>query len=82
VSDGKTGDVELAGLFVYVGLAPATTWLDGALTLDAPDGSQLIDAYAHAAWFVCRRNGPFRIGRPRGVGRGDGAAAALSSSGI
>jgi thioredoxin reductase (NADPH) len=35
VSDGKTGDLELAGLFVYVGLAPATALLDGVLALDA-----------------------------------------------
>src|SRR5215510_6412894 len=27
VSDAKTVDLELAGLFVYVGLAPATAWL-------------------------------------------------------
>jgi thioredoxin reductase (NADPH) len=33
--DGKSGDLELAGLFVYVGLAPATTLLDGVLALDA-----------------------------------------------
>src|SRR4030095_67027 len=33
VADGTTGTVELAGLFVYVGLAPATTWLrDGLCT--------------------------------------------------
>ena len=35
VTDGKAGDLELAGLFVYVGLAPATAWLDGVLALDA-----------------------------------------------
>src|SRR4029077_10357313 len=34
-SDGRAEDLELAGLFVYVGLAPATTWLDGVLALDA-----------------------------------------------
>jgi thioredoxin reductase (NADPH) len=35
VSDGKAEDLELAGLFVYVGLAPATTLVDGVLALDA-----------------------------------------------
>src|SRR5262245_45485581 len=35
VSDGTTGNVELAGLFVYVGLAPATTWLGDLLTRDS-----------------------------------------------
>jgi thioredoxin reductase (NADPH) len=33
-STGKTEDLEMAGLFVYVGLAPATAWLDGVLALD------------------------------------------------
>src|SRR5438874_9231717 len=28
VTDGTVADLEVAGLFVYVGLAPATTWLD------------------------------------------------------
>jgi thioredoxin reductase (NADPH) len=35
VGDGKTGDLELAGLFVYVGLAPVTAWLGSVLGLDA-----------------------------------------------
>jgi thioredoxin reductase (NADPH) len=34
-NDGKTGELEVAGLFVYVGLAPDTRLLDGVLALDA-----------------------------------------------
>jgi thioredoxin reductase (NADPH) len=35
VGNGKIDNFELAGLFVYVGLAPATSLLDGVLALDA-----------------------------------------------
>ena len=35
--DGTRADLELTGLFVYVGLTPATAWLDGTLELD-PSG--------------------------------------------
>jgi thioredoxin reductase (NADPH) len=34
-TDGNETDVELAALFVYIGLTPNTTWLDGTLELDA-----------------------------------------------
>jgi len=79
VSDGKAGDVELAGLFVYVGLAPATMWLDGALTLDAA-GRIAVDSDLRTT-----QRGLFAAGTVRAgsAGRaasaaGDGAAAALS----
>ena len=33
-TDGTLTDLELAGLFVYVGLTPDTAWLNGTLELD------------------------------------------------
>jgi thioredoxin reductase (NADPH) len=79
VSDGKTDDVELAGLFVYVGLAPATTWLEGVLELDT-SGRISVDGELRTS-----RPGLFAAGTVRSgsAGRaasaaGDGAAVALS----
>jgi thioredoxin reductase (NADPH) len=79
VSDGKTDRVELAGLFVYVGLAPATTWLDGVLSLDA-SGRITVDGDLRTSVRGLFAAGTVRSGS---AGRaasaaGDGAAAALS----
>lgn len=79
VSDGQTSDVELAGLFVYVGLAPATAWLDGALALD-PSGRIVVDGALRTSLRGLCAAGTVRSGA---AGRaasaaGDGAAAALS----
>lgn len=79
VSDGGTGQVELSGLFVYVGLAPATAWLGGVLTLDA-SGRIVVDGELRAS-----QRGVFAVGTVRSgsAGRaasaaGDGAAAAMT----
>jgi thioredoxin reductase (NADPH) len=79
VGDGTTGSVELAGLFVYVGLAPATTWLGDVLALDA-SGRIQVDGELRTS-----RPGLFAAGTVRSgsAGRaasaaGDGAAVALS----
>jgi thioredoxin reductase (NADPH) len=79
VDDGKTDHVELAGLFVYVGLAPATAWLNGVLALDA-SGRIAVDGELRT-----NQPGLFAAGTVRSgsAGRaasaaGDGAAAALS----
>ena len=79
VGDGTTGTVELAGLFVYVGLAPATTWLGDVLALDA-SGRIPVDGEMRSS-----EVGLFAAGtvRSRSAGRaasaaGDGATAALS----
>jgi thioredoxin reductase (NADPH) len=79
VTDGKIENVDLAGLFVYVGLAPATAWLGDVLTLDA-SGRVVVDGELRAS-----RPGLFAAGTVRAgsAGRaasaaGDGAAAALS----
>ncbi|HZM59233.1 MAG TPA: FAD-dependent oxidoreductase [Vicinamibacterales bacterium] len=79
VADDTTGTVELAGLFVYVGLAPATTWLGDVLALDA-SGRIPVDGEMRSS-----EVGLFAAGtvRSRSAGRaasaaGDGATAALS----
>jgi len=79
LSDGRTDQVELAGLFVYVGLAPATAWLGGVLALDASGRIPVDGAMRSSLPGLCAA-GTVRAGS---VGRaasaaGDGAAAALS----
>jgi thioredoxin reductase (NADPH) len=80
VGDAKTGEIELAGLFVYVGLAPATAWFGGVLELDA-SGRIPVDGELRTS-----RPGLFAAGTVRSgsAGRaaaaaGDGTAAALSA---
>ena len=80
VSDGKVGELELAGLFVYVGLAPATTWLNQLIELD-PTGRIPTDTAMR-----CRQPGLFAAGtvRSASAGRaasaaGDGASAAIAA---
>ena len=80
IGDGKTDQVELAGLFVYVGLAPATAWLDGTVALDA-SGCVTVDGEMRSSQAGVFAAGTVRAGS---VGRaasatGDGAAAALSA---
>src|SRR5688572_3354949 len=82
VGDGKTSDLELAGLFVYVGLAPATTLLDGVLALDA-SGRIPVDGEMRSGLSGLFAAGTVRSGS---AGRaasaaGDGATAALSADG-
>jgi thioredoxin reductase (NADPH) len=78
--DGTTSEIEVSGLFVYVGLAPATAWLEGVLTLDA-SGRIPVDAGMRTSL-----PGVFAAGtvRAAAAGRaasaaGDGATAALSA---
>jgi thioredoxin reductase (NADPH) len=78
VSDGKTEALEVAGLFVYVGLAPATAWLGGTLALD-DSGRIPVDHEMCSSM-----PGLFAVGTVRSgsAGRaaaaaGDGAAAAM-----
>ena len=79
VNDGQTDHLELAGLFVYVGLAPATAWLNGVVALDA-SGRIPVDGELRT-----KQRGLFAAGTVRAgsAGRaasaaGDGAAVALS----
>ena len=78
--DGTTAELELAGLFVYVGLKPNTAWLDGALDLDL-SGRIPIDGALR-----CHLTGLFAAGtiRSGSAGRaasaaGDGATAAVAA---
>ena len=78
--DGKTDEIELAGLFVYVGLAPATALLDGVLALDA-SGRVPVDGGMRSSLTGLLAAGTVRSGS---AGRaasaaGDGATAALSA---
>jgi len=79
-TDGAASDVELAALFVYIGLAPNTAWLNGALALD-PSGRIPTDDLMRT-----RNPGVFAVGtvRSASAGRavgsgGDGAMAAVAA---
>jgi thioredoxin reductase (NADPH) len=78
VSDGKVADLELAGLFVYVGLAPATAWLDGALPLDA-SGRIPVDVAMRTSLPGLLAAGTVRSGSTgrAAAAAGDGATAAV-----
>lgn len=80
VSDGKTDELELSGLFIYVGLAPATAWLDGVVALDA-SGRIPVDGEMRSSLPGLLAAGTVRAGS---AGRaasaaGDGAVAALGA---
>jgi thioredoxin reductase (NADPH) len=80
VGDGTTGDLELAAVFVYIGLVPTTTLLDGMLALDA-SGRIPVDGGMRTSVPALLAAGTVRSGS---AGRaasaaGDGAAAALSA---
>ena len=80
LGDGQTAELEAAGLFVYVGLAPATAWLDRGVMLDA-SGRILVDGNMRTAVPGIFAAGTVRAGS---AGRaasaaGDGAVAALSA---
>ena len=79
VGNSKTDELELAGLFVYVGLAPATALIKGVLELD-PSGRIPVDNEMRSSLPGLFAAGTVRSGA---AGRatsaaGDGATAALS----
>jgi len=80
VRDGKTEDLELAGLFIYVGLAPATTWLDGVLAIDAAGRIPVDDAMRSSVPGLLAA-GTVRSGSPgrAASAAGDGATAAVAA---
>ncbi len=59
--DGASGDIEAAGAFVYIGLAPATAFLGGAITL-GPDGRIPTDAALRTALTGVAAAGAVRAG--------------------
>jgi thioredoxin reductase (NADPH) len=80
VAGGKTEDLELAGLFVYIGLAPATTWLGSELALDAL-GRILVDGAMRSGLTGLFAAGTVRSGSPgrAAAAAGDGATAAVAA---
>jgi thioredoxin reductase (NADPH) len=80
VTDGKTADLELAGLFVYVGLAPATALASGALALDA-SGRIPVDGAMRSALPGLFAAGTVRSGSAgrAAAAAGDGAIAAVNA---
>lgn len=81
VGDGTMGELEVSGLFVYVGLAPATAWLNGVLALD-DSGRIPVDPGMRTSVPGLFAAGTVRAGT---AGRaasaaGDGAVAALSAA--
>jgi thioredoxin reductase (NADPH) len=80
VSDGKTADLELAGLFVYVGLAPATALVSGALALDA-SGRIPVDGAMRSSLPGLFAAGTVRSGSAgrAAAAAGDGAIAAVNA---
>jgi thioredoxin reductase (NADPH) len=80
VADGKAEDLELAGLFVYVGLAPATALVDGVLALDA-SGRLPVDGALRSVLPGLFAAGTVRSGSAgrAAAAAGDGAAAAVGA---
>jgi thioredoxin reductase (NADPH) len=81
-AEGATAELELAGLFIYVGLAPATAWLGDSLALDE-SGRIPVDGAMRTT-----SPGLFAVGtvRASSAGRaaaaaGDGAVAAVTADG-
>jgi thioredoxin reductase (NADPH) len=80
VSEGTAADLELAGLFVYVGLAPATTWLDSVPALDA-SGQIPVDGAMRSCLPGLFAAGTVRSGSAgrAAAAAGDGAIAAVGA---
>jgi thioredoxin reductase (NADPH) len=80
VAGGKIEDIELAGLFVYVGLAPATTLLHGVVELDA-SGRIPVDREMRSSLRGLFAAGTVRSGSAgrAAAAAGDGATAAMSA---
>jgi thioredoxin reductase (NADPH) len=80
VADGKIEEVELAGLFVYVGLAPAATLVDGTLALD-PLGRIPVDDAMRSGLRGLFAAGTVRSGSAgrAAAAAGDGATAAVAA---
>jgi thioredoxin reductase (NADPH) len=79
-SEGSAEDLGLAGLFVYVGLAPATPWLERVLALDA-SGRIPVDDVMRSSLPGLFAAGTVRSGSPgrAASAAGDGATAAVGA---
>jgi thioredoxin reductase (NADPH) len=78
--DGTTADLETAGVFVYIGLAPNTALVGGQVRLD-PAGAVLTDVSMRTELTGVFAAGTVRSGSPgRAAGSaGEGAAAAIAA---
>jgi thioredoxin reductase (NADPH) len=78
-ASNQAGEIEAAGVFVYIGLAPATAFLGGAVTL-APDGRIPTDTALRTALTGVAAAGAVRAGWAgrAAASAGDGAAAAIA----
>jgi len=79
-STNATEDVELTGVFVYVGLQPNTAFLDGLLALD-PTGRIPVDGEMRTTLPGVFAAGTVRTGTAgrAAAAAGDGAAAAIAA---
>jgi thioredoxin reductase (NADPH) len=79
MADGTTTELETAGVFVYIGLKPNTTLLQGQLALDS-SGAILTDAWMRTGATGVFAAGTVRSGSPaRAVSSAsDGATAAIA----
>jgi len=78
-SGNATADIDAAGVFIFVGLEPATAYLNGAVTL-ASDGRIPTDATMRTALRGVAAAGAVRAGWAgrASASAGDGAAAAIA----
>ena len=79
-ANGATDDLEVDGVFIYIGLEPATSLLDGRLELD-PSGHIPVDGSMRTVLAGVFAAGGVRAAAPgRAVASaGDGAAAAIAA---
>jgi thioredoxin reductase (NADPH) len=79
-TDGRVDDLELAGLFVYVGLTPATTGLEGLLDQESSAGIAT-DGLMRSCRPGLFAAGTVRSGSPgrAAAAAGDGATAAINA---
>jgi thioredoxin reductase (NADPH) len=80
LQSGREADVELGGLFVYIGREPHTGYLDGVLELD-PSGLIPVDGWLATSEPGLFAAGDIRVGAARQAvtAAGDGATAALAA---
>lgn len=79
MNGGSTSDLEVAGVFVYIGLKPSGAVLDGRLALD-PDGAVPTDGQMRTELKGIAAAGTIRSGSPgrAASSAGDGAIAAVA----
>ena len=79
MTDGAVSELETSGVFVYIGLKPSTTLLEGQLGLDS-SGAIPTDAWMRTVLTGVFAAGSVRLGSPgrAASAAGDGATAAIA----